>query len=54
MKRVVAEVTEPCCGVVWGNGFEGLGDGLIERFSGSCFGVTKKLLELGPGLFDGV
>src|ERR1017187_7798625 len=50
----IATVAEPSCCVGCSNGFEGIGDGLIECFFGSCLGVAQELLEFGPGLLDGV
>ena len=50
----VAAVAEPSGGIFGVDGFQCIGDGLIKRLFGSCFGVAEELLELGPGFFDGV
>src|ERR1019366_7376922 len=50
----VAAGTEPGGRVVWGDGFEGLGDGLVQGFGSTCLGRAQELFELRPGLLDGV
>jgi len=45
---------EPRSGIVCGDVKESLGDGLVEGFGGAGLDRTEDLLDLGPGLFDGV
>jgi hypothetical protein len=50
----VSAVLEPCFGILGSDCFEGVGDGLIESIRTPGFGCTQELLELGPGLLDGI
>jgi IS30 family transposase len=50
----VSAETEPSRGVVWSDGFESLGDGMVQGFGGTRLGRAQELFELGPGFFDGV
>jgi hypothetical protein len=50
----VSAGTEPCSGVVSGDGFAGLGNGLVQGFGSTCLGRAQELFELGPSLLDGV
>ncbi len=50
----VAAVSEPCGGVVGGDGFEGVANGLFEGLLAASLGGAQKLFELGPGLLDRV
>ncbi len=47
-------MSEPCCGVVWSDEGDGIGDGLIEFLCGPGADGTEMLFDLCPGLFDGI
>src|ERR1019366_8427980 len=48
----VAAGTEPGGRVVWGDGFEGLGDGLVQGFGSTCLGRAQELFELSTTVVD--
>jgi hypothetical protein len=61
MPRAVSQILcctwakpEPGLGVVCGDLWPQLREGLIERFFGACLGRAEQLFELRPGLLDGV
>jgi hypothetical protein len=47
-------VVEPGGGVFCGDGFQGVGNGLVERFFAAGLDGAQKLLELRPLVFDGI
>ncbi len=43
---------EPSLGIVRGDLWEQIGDGLIENILGSCFDGAEQQFQFGPSLFD--